>query len=86
MDEALDSVKNVLMQTFKKNLESGGDLKYEINLHKKTILFFSFSSALKTSLGSDEVAEVFLAKLRQSLKRDSENESKTQEYGFFFCN
>lgn len=31
LDEALDSVKNVLMQTFKKNLESGGDLKY-INL------------------------------------------------------
>jgi FixJ family two-component response regulator len=28
LDEALDSVKNVLMQTFKKNLESGGDLKY----------------------------------------------------------
>ena len=27
LDEALDSVKNVLMQTFKKNLESGGDLK-----------------------------------------------------------
>lgn len=26
LDEALDSVKNVLMQTFKKNLESGGDL------------------------------------------------------------
>ena len=28
LDEALDSVKNVLMQTFKKNLESGGDLTY----------------------------------------------------------
>jgi hypothetical protein len=27
LDEALDSVKNVLMQTFKKNLASGGDLK-----------------------------------------------------------
>jgi hypothetical protein len=32
LDEALDSVKNVLMQTFKKNLEAGGDLKYNINL------------------------------------------------------
>ncbi|CAF3698865.1 unnamed protein product [Rotaria sordida] len=62
LDEALDSVKNVLMQTFKKNLEAGGDL-----------------NALKSTLGSDEVAEVFLAKLRQSLKRDSENESKSQE-------
>jgi hypothetical protein len=31
LDEALDSVKNVLMQTFKKNLESGGDLKYRKN-------------------------------------------------------
>ena len=38
--------------------------------------------ALKNSLGSDEVAEVFLAKLRQSLKRDSENEAKTPEYIF----
>jgi hypothetical protein len=28
LDEALDSVKSVLMQTFKKNLESGGDLEY----------------------------------------------------------
>jgi len=55
------------MQTFKKNLESGGDL-----------------NALKSTLGSDEVAEVFLAKLRQSLKRDTENESKTQEYLFLF--
>ncbi|CAF1068251.1 unnamed protein product [Adineta steineri] len=62
LDEALDSVKNVLMQTFKKNLESGGDL-----------------NALKSTLGSDEVAEVFLAKLRQSLKRDTENETKSQE-------
>ncbi|CAF4293024.1 unnamed protein product [Rotaria socialis] len=62
LDEALDSVKNVLMQTFKKNLESGGDL-----------------NALKSTLGSDEVAEVFLAKLRQSLKRDTENESKSQD-------
>ncbi len=35
LDEALDSVKNVLMQTFKKNLESGGDLKYNINLSKE---------------------------------------------------
>ncbi len=43
---------------------------------------FIFFSALKNSLGSDEVAEVFLAKLRQSLKRDSENESKSQEYDF----
>jgi hypothetical protein len=34
---------------------------------------------LKSSLGSDEVAEVFLAKLRQSLKRDTENESKSHE-------
>jgi hypothetical protein len=34
LDEALDSVKNVLMQTFKKNLESGGDLEYIINLLK----------------------------------------------------
>jgi hypothetical protein len=34
LDEALDSVKNVLMQTFRKNLESGGDLKY-VNLHYK---------------------------------------------------
>jgi len=56
LDEALDSVKNVLMQTFKKNLESGGDL-----------------NALKSTLGSDEVAEVFLAKLRQSLKRETNN-------------
>ncbi|CAF0910495.1 unnamed protein product [Rotaria sp. Silwood1] len=62
LDEALDSVKNVLMQTFKKNLESGGDL-----------------NDLKSTLGSDEVAEVFLAKLRQSLKRDSENEAKSHE-------
>jgi mismatch-specific thymine-DNA glycosylase len=62
LDEALDSVKNVLMQTFKKNLESGGDL-----------------NALKSTLGSDEVAEVFLARLRQSLKRDAENESKHAE-------
>ncbi|CAF4060688.1 unnamed protein product [Rotaria sp. Silwood2] len=62
LDEALDSVKNVLMQTFKKNLEAGGDL-----------------NALKSTLGSDEVAEVFLAKLRQSLKRDTENEIKSQE-------
>lgn len=62
LDEALDSVKNVLMQTFKKNLESGGDL-----------------NALKNSLGSDEVAEAFLAKLKQSLKRDTENEIKAQE-------
>jgi hypothetical protein len=38
LDEALDSVKNVLMQTFKKNLESGGDLKYIINLSKKKAL------------------------------------------------
>lgn len=35
---------------------------------------------MKSKLGSDEVAEVFLAKLRQSLKRDTENEAKTQEY------
>jgi hypothetical protein len=28
LDEALDSVKSILMQTFKKNLESGGDLEY----------------------------------------------------------
>jgi hypothetical protein len=27
LDEALDSVKSVLMQTFKKNLEAGGDFK-----------------------------------------------------------
>ncbi|CAF4838156.1 unnamed protein product, partial [Rotaria magnacalcarata] len=54
LDEALDSVKNVLMQTFKKNLEAGGDL-----------------SALKSTLGSDEVAEVFLSKLRESLKRET---------------
>ncbi|UJR30335.1 hypothetical protein I4U23_017872 [Adineta vaga] len=62
LDEAFDSVKNVLMQTFKKNFETGGDL-----------------NALKNTLGSDEVAEVFLAKLKQSLKRDNENESKTLE-------
>ncbi|CAF1257869.1 unnamed protein product [Adineta ricciae] len=36
-------------------------------------------TALKNTLGSDEVAEVFLAKLKQSLKRDHENESKTQD-------
>ncbi|CAF1149238.1 unnamed protein product [Rotaria magnacalcarata] len=67
LDEALDSVKNVLMQTFKKNLEAGGDL-----------------SALKSTLGSDEVAEVFLSKLRESLKRETvstvENEQKSQEH------
>ncbi|CAF3399624.1 unnamed protein product [Rotaria socialis] len=67
LDEALDSVKNVLMQTFKKNLEAGGDL-----------------SALKSTLGSDEVAEVFLSKLRESLKREAvstvENEQKSQEH------
>lgn len=35
---------------------------------------------MRSSLGSDEVAEVFLAKLRQSLKRDAENEAKPPEY------
>jgi hypothetical protein len=30
LDEALDSVKSVLMQTFKKNLDAGGDFKYII--------------------------------------------------------
>ena len=39
-----------------------------------------FFSALKSTLGSDEVAEVFLAKLRQSLKRDTDNETKSLEY------
>ena len=38
-------------------------------------------SALKNTLGSDEVAEVFLSKLRESLKRETistiENEPKT---------
>ncbi|CAF1017298.1 unnamed protein product [Adineta ricciae] len=67
LDEALDSVKSVLMQTFKKNLEAGGDL-----------------NALKSSLGSDEVAEVFLSKLRESLKRETttitENEQKPLEH------
>ncbi|CAF0787849.1 unnamed protein product [Rotaria sp. Silwood1] len=67
LDEALDSVRSVLMQTFKKNLESGGDL-----------------NALKSTLGSDEVAEVFLSKLRESLKRETistiENEQKSQEH------
>ncbi|UJR16161.1 hypothetical protein I4U23_003071 [Adineta vaga] len=67
LDEALDSVKSVLMQTFRKNLEAGGDL-----------------NALKSSLGSDEVAEVFLSKLRESLKRETistpENEQKPLEH------
>lgn len=40
-------------------------------------------SALKNTLGSDEVAEVFLSKLRESLKRETistvENEQKSQE-------
>ncbi|CAF3526000.1 unnamed protein product [Rotaria sordida] len=67
LDEALDSVKTVLMQTFRKNLEAGGDL-----------------NALKSTLGSDEVAEVFLSKLRESLKRETistiESEQKTQEH------
>ncbi|CAF1079594.1 unnamed protein product [Adineta steineri] len=67
LDEALDSVKSVLMQTFRKNLEAGGDL-----------------NALKSTLGSDEVAEVFLSKLRESLKRETisttENEQKTPEH------
>ncbi|CAF4132126.1 unnamed protein product [Rotaria sp. Silwood2] len=67
LDEALDSVKSVLMQTFRKNLEAGGDL-----------------NALKSTLGSDEVAEVFLSKLRESLKRETistiENEQKSQEH------
>lgn len=41
----------------------------------------SFFSALKSTLGSDEVAEAFLSKLRESLKRETistiENEPKT---------
>ena len=44
---------------------------------------FDFS-ALRNSLGSDEVAEVFLSKLRQSLKRDAENEGKPPEYASIF--
>jgi hypothetical protein len=43
------------------------------------IVSYLIFSALKSTLGSDEVAEVFLAKLRQSLKRDAENESKAAE-------
>jgi hypothetical protein len=39
---------------------------------------------LKSTLGSDEVAEVFLSKLRESLKRETistvENEQKSQEH------
>jgi hypothetical protein len=41
LDEALDSVKSVLMQTFKKNLESGGDLEY-VDFHRKFSLIFFF--------------------------------------------
>jgi hypothetical protein len=47
-------------------------------------MFILIFSALKSSLGSDEVAEVFLSKLRESLKRETistiENEQKPQEY------
>jgi hypothetical protein len=76
------------MQTFKKNLESGGDLEYVYIPTKKkqmSILIFSFQfSALKSTLGSNEVAEVFLSKLRESLKRETistiENEQKSQEH------
>ena len=46
-------------------------------------MIFFFLSALKNTLGSDEVAEVFLSKLRESLKRETistiENEQKSQD-------
>jgi hypothetical protein len=46
-------------------------------------MIFCFFSSLKNTLGSDEVAEVFLSKLRESLKRETistvENEQKSQD-------
>jgi hypothetical protein len=56
-----------------------------ISTEKMFILIYSFQfSALKSTLGSNEVAEVFLSKLRESLKRETistiENEQKSQEH------
>jgi len=56
-----------------------------ISTEKISILIYSFQfSALKSTLGSNEVAEVFLSKLRESLKRETistiENEQKSQEH------
>jgi len=56
-----------------------------ISTEKISILIYSFQfSALKSTLGSNEVAEVFLSKLRESLKRETistiEYEQKSQEH------
>jgi hypothetical protein len=55
------------------------------NFTQNFYLSFLFHfSALKSTLGSGEVAEVFLSKLRESLKRETistiENEQKSQEH------